>query len=189
MKIVHADASYQSDVLEKARVAVLLDLGSHVPMTTFEDFLKYLAPPQPRFDLGATIRSLKSGTDPVLTSSNKWSMFPDAPKDSKDSEDTVFRPMPEIFTKVVAAIIATSRGRLSEEDRIIDFLQNPSRAPTSNERHNESRPDGYFLLKHRKRVMNNGKEVVRWDDVALSCEYKLKDGNNDLDDARIHPVL
>jgi hypothetical protein len=54
--------------------------------------------------------------------------------------------MPEIFTKVVVAIVANSGGKLKEDNRTVDFLQNPSLAPTSAERDNESRPDGYLVL-------------------------------------------
>jgi hypothetical protein len=191
VKSVHSDPSYQSDILEQARVAVLHDLGSCIPMVPFQTFLDYLAPPQPEFDLDATMRSLKLGTEPVLTSSNRWSKFPKAPKDSQGSEDRVFSPMPEIFTKVVAAIVANSCGKLREDNRTIDFLQNPSRAPTSTERRNDSRPDGYLVLKDRNKDMSkDGKrEDILWADIALSCEYKLKDGDEEIDDVRIHQGL
>jgi hypothetical protein len=62
--------------------------------------------------------------------------------------------MPDIFTKVVAAVAANSGGRLKEENRTVDFLQNPSRAPTSADRCNESRPDGYMVLKDRNKEMS-----------------------------------
>jgi hypothetical protein len=63
--------------------ARLHDLGSCAPMITFQTFLDYLAPPQPDFDLNATMQSLKLGSEPALTSSNQWSMFSEAPKDLK----------------------------------------------------------------------------------------------------------
>jgi hypothetical protein len=97
--------------------------------------------------------------------------------------------MPDIFSKVVAAVVANSHGKLRDEDRTIDFLQNPSRAPpTSTERDNESRPDSCFLLKDRNIVMSkDGKrEDILWDDVALSCEYKRNDSDADLENVRIH---
>lgn len=69
-------------------------------MVPFHTFLDYLAPPQPDFDLNATIQSLKLGSEPVLTSSNRWSNIPEAPEDSRCSEDEleVPSPMPDIFT-------------------------------------------------------------------------------------------
>ncbi len=188
MKVVHSNASYQSDILGDARLAVLQDVGSYAPMIPFQTFLDYLAPPRPDFDLDATMRSLKLGSEPVLSSSNRWSKFAKDPKDSQELEDRVFSPIPEIFTKVVVAIIANSGGKLKEDKRTVDFLHNPSQAPTSSERRNESRPDGYLVLKNRdKELSKDGKkEDILWADIVLSCEYKRKDGVDDLDDVRIH---
>jgi len=191
VKSVHSHPSYQSDILVDARQAVLQDVGSYTPMIPFQTFLEYLAPPQPEFDLNATMQSLKSGTKPVLESSNRWSGFPKDPKDSQGSEDRVFSPIPDIFTKVVAAIAANSGGKLNEDKRTVDFLQNPSLAPTSAERRNESRPDGYLVFKDRVNVTSDDgrREAIFWADIALSCEYKRKDGVDDLDDVRIHQGL
>jgi hypothetical protein len=61
--------------------------------------------------------------------------------------------MSEIFMKVVVAIVANSGGNLNEHERAVDLLQNPSRALTLAERRNESRPDGYLVLKDREKVM------------------------------------
>jgi len=191
VKSVHSDHAYQSGQLEDARLAVLEDLGSYVPEIPFQTFLDYLAPPLPDFDHDVTMESLKSGSEPALSSSNRWSKFPKDPKDSQGSEDRVFSPMPEIFTKVVVAIAANSGGKLNEQGRTVDFLQNPSRAPTSAERLNESRPDGYLVMKKRNKVISkDGKdEDVFWADIALACEYKRKGGTDDVDDVRIHQGL
>jgi hypothetical protein len=187
VKNVHSNHAYQSDLLDDARLTVLEDLGSCIPMIPFRAFLDHLAPPQPDFNLNATMQLLKLGSEPVLTSLNRWTKFPKAPKDSQGSEDGVFGPIPEMCTKIVVAIITNSGGKLKEDKRTVDFLQNPSRAPTSAERHNESRPDGYFVLKHRdKEMLKDGeKEDILWADIALSCEYKRKDGGDDLDDVCI----
>jgi hypothetical protein len=160
-------------------------------MIPFQTFLNYLAPPQPEFDFKATMQSLKSGPQPSLTPSSRWSKFAKAPKESQGSEDGVFSPITEIFTKVVVAIVANSGGKLEEENRTVDFLQNPSLAPTSAERRNESRPDGYLVLKNRNKEMSKDgkKEDILWVDIALSCEYKRKDGVDDLDDVRFHQGL
>jgi hypothetical protein len=161
-------------------------MGSYAPTIPFQTFLDYLAPPQPEFDLNATMQSLKLGSEPVLTSSNRWSKFAEAPKHSQGSDDGVFSPLPEIFTKVVLAIIANSDGKLKEDNRTVDFLQNPSQIPSSAERDDdtqESRPDGYLVSKDAK------KEDILWADIVLSCEYKREDGDGDLDDVCIHQGL
>ena len=186
VKTVPSSQSYHSGRLEDARLAVLQDLGSHISEVSYETFLDYLAPKLPKnFNLDATMQLLRSGSEPILTSSDRWSMFPKAPKDSQGLEDVVFSPMPEIFNKVVDTIVANSGGELMSA---VDFLQNPIRAPSSAERRNESRPDGYLVLKDRKsNLTKDGKnEDILWADVVLSCEYKLKDGVDELDDVCIH---
>ena len=190
VKSGHSNHSNHSDLQEDARSA-LRNLGLSIPVITYQTFLDHLAPPQPDFDLDSTIRSLKLGSEPVLTSSNRWSNFPNSPKDSRCSEDTIFSPIPEIFTKVVVAIIANSGGKLTEDKNTVDFSLNPSRAPTSAERHKRSRPDGYLVLKDRSKVMSKGgrKEDILWGDIVLSWEYRRKGGVNELDDVRIHQVL
>ena len=83
----------------------------------------------------------------------------------------------------MVAIVANSGGKLKEDNRTLDFLHNPSQAPTSDERHNESKPDSFLVLK------DGIKEDILWADIALSCEYKRKDGGDDIDDVRIHRGL
>jgi hypothetical protein len=171
-------------------LAVLADLGISVPEIPFQDFLDHLAPPQPAFNLDDTMTLLKSGPDSTLSSSNRWSNFPEDPKNSEKKEEVVFDPVPDIFTKVVAAVAANSSGRLQEENSTVCFAQNPNRAPVSNERRTESRPDGYFVLKNDRRTPRTTKKgKTRWADIALSCEYKVKDGYDDRDDVRIHQGL
>jgi hypothetical protein len=180
-KSVHSSHHYQNDSLESARLAVLDDLGSFIPEIPFQTFMEYLAPPQPDFDIDSTIEWLNSASDPTLTLSNQWTAFAVVPKD-QGSEDTAFRPIRDIFSNVMKAIVANTRGvKLTEGDCSVDYVQNPNHAPTLTERHNASRPDGYLVLRIRK----GGKEV-RWADVVLSCEYKRKDGDDDVDHVRFH---
>ena len=89
---------------------------------------------EPDFDLNATMQPLKSGFEPVLSSSRRVCHH---------------------------SIVANSGGKLTEDNRTVDFLQNPSQAQTSAERHRAS----------------------------SSCECKRKDGGDDLDDVRIHRAL
>ncbi|KAN0109363.1 hypothetical protein V8E52_009407 [Russula decolorans] len=185
VKEVQSLPPHQTGNLEDARQAVLRDMGSFVPMVSFQTFLDKLAPlPPDSINLNATMQSLRLGLEPALTPSNKWSKFAKAPKDSQDSEDTTFSPMPEIFTKVVAAIVANSDGKLKEADRTVDFLQHPNHAPISAEGNNESRPDGYLVLRNRnKQSSKDGKrEEIHWVHIVLSCEYKKKDKAADLND-------
>jgi hypothetical protein len=191
VKHVRSSRSYQLSSLQEARDAVLDDLGETIPEISFQDFLDHLAPPLPAFDLDATMKSLKSGRPPTLSSSNRWLSFPNEPKISGSNEREVFGPISVIFEKVVAAVAANSDGRL-QDDRTIDLVHNPNQAPASLEsfRGNESRSDGYLVLRDDKGMPRTTKEgKVRWADIVLSCEYKLKDGLGDRDDVRIHQGL
>jgi len=165
-------------LLEDARFAVLEDLGSSIPEVSLQDFLKFLAPPQPQFDVVATISTLKSDT--IISASGRWTAFNNEPKDQRVAENDVFNPITNIFEKVVDAIIKHSDTDLTEDCCSIDFLQNPNGTPKSEDRHNSSRPDGYLLVKDRL-----DKHAVSWADVVLSCEYKKQGGDEQLDDVSL----
>jgi hypothetical protein len=174
-KKVHSSRSYQNDQLVDARLVVLEELGPEVPQVTLDTFMDFLAPPKPDFDIEATMDLLNSRG--VFSPSGRWKEFTKEPKDQSGGEDKVFKPMTHIFDSVVDAIISTPNSRLTADNCLIDFLQNPTIAPTSSERRNTAKPDGYFLLKDR-----SDKNTISWADVVLSCEYKLKGRREDLDD-------
>lgn len=180
-KKVHSSRSYQNGLLDDARLAVLEDLGSRIPEITLQAFIDFLAPPQPAFNIEATMEMLKSDREGILAASGRWTAYEKEPKDQTGKEDAIFKPMPDIFKKVVDAIIANSSFNLTSPDCSTDFLQNPTMAPMSADRHNATRPDGYLLVKDRIQ-----RETVSWADVVLSCEYKCKDGNEQLDDVSVH---
>jgi hypothetical protein len=190
MKHVYSSGHHQFDTdLQDATLAVLADLGISVPVIPFQDFLQYLALPQPAFNFHDTMTSLKEGPDPTISCSGRWSKFLDDPKDS-EKEEVVFNPISDIFAKVVAAVAANSSGALKKKNSTVCFAQNSNRASASSERRNESRPDGYFVLKNdrgRPRTEKGGK--TRWADIALPCEYKVKDGYDDRIDVRVYQGL
>ena len=165
-------------------MVVLEELGTKIPEVTLRDFMDFLAPPRPDFDIDATMDFLKTGN--VLSPSGRWKAFIHEPKDQSGGENTIFEPMTEIFGSVVAAIIATSNSKFTADNCLIDFVQNPNFAAESLERRNTAKPDGYFLVKDRDR---SDKNKVSWADVALSCEYKLNDRREDLDDVSVLSLM
>jgi hypothetical protein len=177
-KSVHGSLPYQSGKLNDAKLAVLNDLGQHVPEVTFQDFLDYLAPSQPTFNLEATMETLKADPEGIIPATGRWKAFDSDPKDKSRLEDVVFAPIPNIFDTVVRAIIANSD--LTSTHVSVLFLQNPSIAPTSSARQNATRPDGYMVLKEGFKEGH-----VSWDNILLSCEYKRMDGENQLNDVSI----
>jgi len=175
-KAVHSSHSYQNGLLEDARLAVLQDLGTSIPEIPLQTFIAFLTPPKPQFYICVPVNALKS--ESILSASGRWSAFDKEPKDQLGHENDVFKPMTNIFTKVVNAIIKHSD--LTDSRCSIDFLQNPNSAPKSAERHTATKPDGYLLVKDR---LEQG--VVSWADVVLSCEYKKEGGDEQLDDVRL----
>ncbi|KAF9508231.1 hypothetical protein BS47DRAFT_245651 [Hydnum rufescens UP504] len=111
--------------------------------------MHFLAPPQPDFDLKATIEMLKSTASGVLTASGRWLAFEKEPKDQPGAEDTVFKPMRTIFEEVVHAIIMNSNSKPSPADCSTGFLQSRSMVLRSSDRCDDTRSDGYVLLKDR----------------------------------------
>jgi hypothetical protein len=102
-----------------------------------ENFMDFLAPPQPDFDIDATMKTLNS--DPaVITASGWWTAFDKEPTSQSSREDAVFKPLPDIFKKVVDAIIMNSNSKLTKQDCSIDFLQNSNMATMSADRHTQS---------------------------------------------------
>ncbi|KAF9515422.1 hypothetical protein BS47DRAFT_1391598 [Hydnum rufescens UP504] len=92
-----------------------------------------------------------------LSSSGQWKAFDKEPKDQPSMEDAVFKPMAEIFKRVVGVVIASSR---------------------SNPTVYAARPDPHMLVKDRP-----GRVNTYWADVVLLDEYKQKDEIEELDNA------
>ena len=154
--------------------SVVDDLDFSVPQITFKDFLEFLAPPQPTFNLELTMKSLEKG----ILSSGRWSAFEQGPKYQQKTEDAVFLPIGDIFNEVVDAIIANSE--LTTTSMLVKFLHRPTLPPRSSASRNVTRPDGYLVLKERAQEKN-----ISWADISLSCEYKRNDGEADLYDVSI----
>jgi hypothetical protein len=106
------------------------------------------------------METLKRDPEGIIPDTGWWSAFNQDPKDHSACEDTAFEPMPQIF-----------HSDLTSGDVSVGFLQNPTRAPTSNARQIATRPDGYMVLKE---TCQEGNES--WDDILLSCEYKQREG-------------
>ncbi|KAF9513153.1 hypothetical protein BS47DRAFT_1362609 [Hydnum rufescens UP504] len=167
-------------LLDGARLDVLHD-GPTVPEVTLQTFMDSLASRRPDFDIDATMNALKSMPDGILSDSGRWEAFNKEPKHHSDGEEAVFKPITNIFDNIITAIIVNTK--LTTDEWSVELVQNPSRAPTSAERYNTTRPDGYLLLKDRS---DSGS--ISWADIALSCEYKQGDGMKDLDNAKCAKV-
>ena len=140
-------------------------LGTSIPQITTLDFLTFLAPPKPAFDLNGTLEQLSHAG---IIVSDRWSAFDIDPTDQPTDENATFSHLVDIFNAVVVAIIANSE---LPETPIVQLLQNTHKPLESTTIANATKPDGYLALKQRPH-----EDQVRWDDVVLSCEYKKKLG-------------
>ena len=83
--------------------------------------MDFLAPPEPDFNIDVTMKTLNS--DPaVITASGQWTAFDKEPTSQSGQEDAVFKPLPDIFKKVVDVIITNSNSKLTKHDCLVDFL-------------------------------------------------------------------
>jgi len=64
--------------------------------------MDFLAPPQPDFDICATMETLVQDPEGIITASNVWPIFEKKLKDQIGKEDTIFKPMSDIFRKIMA---------------------------------------------------------------------------------------
>ena len=156
--------------LDNARQTVVDDLGQWIPQIPFKDFLQHLAPPQPDFDVDATINSLRQDPEGILPS-GWWSGFVNDPKDQKKLEKDVFLPMSNIFNKVVDVIIAGLKTTT-----LVQFVQEPHKPPASSVSTHKTRPDSFLALKQEST------KATSWSDIMVSFEYKSNNADQDIID-------
>jgi hypothetical protein len=133
--------------------------------------MDFLAPPQPEFDIEATMQTLKIDPASIRSASCRWKVFDAEPKDQPGKEDAVFKLLPYVFNKIVDTLISNSNTKLTARDRSVKFFQNPNMAPMSADRHNATRPDGYMLAKD---MFQEG--TVSWADVLLRVSTSERKG-------------
>ena len=87
---------YHAGRLEKARTAVIEDLGTWIPEIPIEFMLDHILPPV-RCDYDAVKRKLKNSKR-ILK--GQWAGFPTDPKSSKLHENKVFCPLEQVFADI-----------------------------------------------------------------------------------------
>lgn len=171
-------ASYHSGDLEAAS-AVVSDLGPTIPQISFQSFLSRLFPST--YDVPKAVQKLEQGGH-ILN--GRWVAFPVDPERSAPLEDTTFAPLQGLFKNITKCH--------SNHKPVAIFAQNPYLSPWSH-RSNQTRPDGYFILKDAgptlptTKAKGEGKKrkvetLVKWDDIAISAEFKKKSTPDARDD-------
>ncbi|KAF9819009.1 hypothetical protein IEO21_02423 [Rhodonia placenta] len=161
-------ASYMEGNLDAARKAVMKDLGTTAPEVDADFFQTYLLP---RLPVGVDINQVVNELHKEDIKGNRWVAFQKDPKNTRGNEDACFNPL-----ETVAAAIAKVASTMTRKKQLLQFAQNPDKAPESKTRTSKSRPDGCFMLKSRY------KRSLRWMDIALSAEYKKEENVKTKDD-------
>ena len=160
-------SNYWDGTLGEKRMSILRDLGYAIPEEDLNIFFDFLLPPLKGFNIDAIMSSLRA--DRTITH-GRWAKFPTAPAKGK-SENDVFYGLEEIFNKI--AEHAHSQRTGTEPTCVLRLL--PNRVPVS-ERASTTKPDGYFVLKQADNPSSESDTVVyRWYDIAVTCEFKLRD--------------
>ncbi|KAL4074509.1 hypothetical protein V8B97DRAFT_1868896 [Scleroderma yunnanense] len=165
--------SYRTGDLNLGKTAVIRDLDriAVVPLDYFNTAV--LPPLHPQIEL-ADIESSLYDTGVLSLDTDRWAAFPVDPEADSSHEDVVFGRLSGIFDAIVQAA-ANATGTAAK----LNFKQKPATAPTS-ERTNTSRPDAYLLLVNQKSVGGHAKRSVDcWDDIAVSLEFKKRNGESE----------
>lgn len=165
--------SYRNGTLDDRRKAVLEDIGPEIPEVGLDFFFENLLPSLPPIDLDALIESLTNERI-ILSKSDKWTMIPKEPCNSKQHEIKMFSPLAEIFN----AITRLALTQVPSLQQTLVRLLEPNEAPGS-ERMSMTRSDGYFILKE---TVENPDHL--WYDLACTAEVKKRDSDKDRDNVR-----
>jgi hypothetical protein len=170
--------------LEEQRMAVMTDLGN-IPEVTVDFMLDHIVP-NSGIDVERTIKRLKRKE--VLFDAG-WKEFVGAlPKQSTDTEQTVFSKMGIIYKEIIRHTAFDDR---SSRTPTLVLGTSPDIAPVS-ETNVRSRPDGCGQIhsKHSIHTSQCGyppkspkeKGEYHWFNIAYVEEYKKRNSSTDLND-------
>ncbi|EDR02424.1 uncharacterized protein LACBIDRAFT_332286 [Laccaria bicolor S238N-H82] len=164
-------SNYYFGNLPIARAALMDNLGSTIPMITFEQMLSHVLP-QLDLDFQATWNKLvQKGHLEQVQGTYKWSVFPTVPKDVNSTEPIVFLEIKAVQDAIVAnAVFASGRTTQTAE-----YFTDPARALESVRIGNDGKPDGCGRLQY------TAQEYVKpgWMCITWAEEYKKKDAAAD----------
>lgn len=156
---------------------MLDDLQEKVPEIEWRFFTNHVLPAIPRpVHLDKVIQRLKDAGDIVEDAKGNeiWAAFKRSTSTSKLFTDETENETFKGFQAVVTAIKEAS-GNRHRAKRL--FRCNPDRAPLSENRDNNTRPDGYYLRNPVSGALNVKKPL--WSDVIVPCEFKLRNSDKD----------
>lgn len=157
--------------LAKARPTVMDNLGSTIPMITFEQMLSHVLP-QLDLDFQATMNNLvHAGHLEQVQATYKWSAFPTLLKSMHGTEPIVFAKIKAIQDAIVANAVFSS----GPTPQTAEYASNPASRMESVRIENGGKPDGYGRLQfNQEQYVDPG-----WMCVAWAEEYKKSDAEKD----------
>lgn len=157
-----AEGWFETLTRVEQRTAVCNDVETCLQTVPLEFFLTHVLPPlHPSIDVGAIIQSLKTSG---AIKRGRFTAFYRNPAKMAGTENKVFKHLEKIVDALTAA--ATTDGVQPR----MKFICNPDGVPTSIHRHNHTRPDAYELV-----IAAEVDGEVRWIDIGLEGEFKLKE--------------
>lgn len=164
--------SYKTGDLNLGKTAVIRDLD-RIAVVPLDYFNTACLPPLHRqIDL-AYIESSLCDNGVLSLDAGRWTVFFLDPEAESCHEDVVFGRLSGVFDAIVQAAsdVTSTAAKLK-------FVHKPTTAPTS-ERTNTSRPDAYLRLANKKSVGEYATHFVDcWDDIAVSFEFKKRNGES-----------
>ena len=177
--------------LDQQRTAVITDLGN-IPEVTVDFMLDHIVP-NSGIDVDRTMRNLNRKEVLLI---DGWKSFIGAmPKESVDSEQTVFSKMATIYKEIIDSTEFEGRSSRRTRAATLDLGASPDIAPKS-ETNVKTRPDGCGQLVkshpfHTSQCgyASNPKGEYHWLNIAYVEEYKKRNTVNDLNDVCPIPIF
>ena len=155
---------------------MIKDLREVVTQVSRQYFLDHLLPDlHPDIDLDATVAKLREDS----VKNRRWCIWPRDPSNTKGRnrkplhEDVVFKRLETLTSQILDACVSESKVA---RDDVKCFLKcNPSRAPQSFSRNNDSRPDAYAVLQSTDTATSDDPvKKVQWRQIAVTGEFKKR---------------
>ncbi|KAI0341452.1 hypothetical protein BDW22DRAFT_1359015 [Trametopsis cervina] len=174
--------------LEAGRKAVMDDVGGCIPQVPLRYFQDYLLPPlPPGIDVGRVKQELKKKMNAKTLapiSGGRWTSFkydPSHEKNDDKSENSVFAPFGGIAKAVARAAMVIIKKKGLKTEQTAAFYCNPNHTPSSTNRTNSSRPDGYAVLKQPQEI----RQKIHWDNIVIPGEKKKHSSVTDVNDNNV----
>jgi hypothetical protein len=173
-----SEASFSKSGLVEKRATLLQDLGKIPQVSTADDMINALLP---RVSTDTATMAHAILIQQGYITGDRWSAYP---ADPISPEDTGFAPLSKLFDAIISAL---PRFR---DSCLLTLKVDGKRTPHSSLLHDNSKPDGYGLLK-QSTMPDTERPLDKdsWEDMPLVLEFKLKNTEENFQDVRLSITL